>query len=120
MKKILFAAIGLIVVSHVFGVEPKSVSGVPFCFDQLRNTSRLGDSELRTFFEHMAEAKAAEFLDLNRDGIADFTGVEVFEFIERMKIILSDRRPFAYKRDAQGNPIENDDQIQARIRTNVI
>ena len=32
--------------------------------------------------------------------------IEVDESIERMKIILSDRRPFEYRRNEWGNPIE--------------
>ena len=74
-------------------------------FDSLRNTSRLSDEELRYYFEGLMEEEAAEILDQDRDGIADGTRVEVMEFIERMKIILSDRMPFVYRVKPQGLPI---------------
>ena len=68
----------------------------PFGYDTLRNTSRLTDAELRYGFEHFLEWKMAGMLDSDEDGFADFTGIEVCEFLERMKIILSDREPFIY------------------------
>jgi hypothetical protein len=66
-------------------------------FDPLRNTSRLTNEELREGFEWFEEAAMAEILDLDGDGLADFTNVPTWEFLERMKIILSDQKPFEYK-----------------------
>ena len=109
MRRIVFSVLCLFAASLVFGAELKYNFKVPFCFDRLVNTSRLSDSELRTLFESLDEAYAAKLLDLDSDGIADFTAIEVCEFIERMKIILSDRRPFNYTRDVINNPIGNHD-----------
>ena len=67
-----------------------------FGFDTLQNTSRLTDEQLRDGFERLIESHMARLLDRDRDGTADFTGLPVEEFIERMKIILSDRKPFSY------------------------
>lgn len=74
-------------------------------FDSLKNTSLLSDDELRYHFEGLMESQVAEILDQDRDGIADGTRVEVMEFIERMKIILSDREPFEYRVTPQGIPV---------------
>ena len=122
MKRIFLVAISFVLASYLFGavLEAKSNSDFPLGVDPLRNTSRLTDSELRALFENLEERKAAELLDLDNDGLADFTGVDVRAFIERMKIILSDRRPFVYKRDAEGNPTAHDDPNGPFVRTTVI
>ena len=74
-------------------------------FDNLRNTSRMTDDELRYCFEGLMESRMVELLDQDQDGVADGTLVEVKEFIQRMKIILSDRAPFVYRVTPQGLPI---------------
>jgi hypothetical protein len=89
----------LLAAAALFAELPASGWGLPMGFDPLRNTSRLTDAQLRDGFEHFQQSEMAKLLDQDLDGIADCTGVPVQEFLERMKIILSDRKPFEYKVD---------------------
>ena len=91
----LLAAIMLAV--HAFGAGPLDL-GCPVGPDPLRNTSRLTDDQLRLCFELQLDGRLEGALDRDRDGLADFTGIEVWEFVYRMKLILSDREPFDYSR----------------------
>lgn len=120
MKLILTTVLFIFAVFQLFGGERDSKDESPLSFDRLVNTSRLGDAELRTLFENLDESRAAELLDLDGDGLADFTGIDVWEFIARMKIIMSDKRPFVYRRDAHGNRIKHRDAVEQLIQTNEI
>lgn len=102
MRIVWFFILGLLLVGsfQVWSFDYPSFEAYklefPFGNDPLRNTSRLTDVALRYGFEHFLEWKMAKMLDRDGDGLADFTGICICEFLERMKIILSDRRPFEY------------------------
>ena len=66
-------------------------------FDTLSNYSRLSNSQLRYYCERHMQSAIAEAIDLDDDGIVDGMDIEVYEFIARMMIILSDQKPFEYQ-----------------------
>lgn len=113
MKK----GVALLLLSIIFGLastwsfdRPEFDSGMGY--DSLRNTSRLTNAELRDGFEHFREWQMQGKLDRDRDGIADFTGIAVEEFLQRMKIILSDLRPFNYSYGTEFSSLEGDELLR--------
>jgi len=119
MKGFIFSVLFITVVFQLSGIElDNTLDGMEF--DTLVNISRLNNAELRQLFEALEEGKAADLLDLDKDGIADFTGINVYEFIERMKIILSDLKPFIYTRDVFGNSIVEPVRLEMNIRASEI
>ena len=102
MRKLASAilVLALCATVQVWSIDYPSLAGhplgLPLGFDTLRNTSRLTDQELRDGFERFLEWQMERTLDCDKNGIADFTGIPVEEFLGRMKIILSDREPFEY------------------------
>lgn len=68
-----------------------------FMFDSLRNTSCLSNEQLRYYFEYGEEDIAAKVIDRDGDGFEDSSGIEIWEFLARMEIILQRSGPFEYK-----------------------
>ena len=64
------------------------ISGGYFPYDTLQNTSNLVDEEIVRLYDQDKIKELKYLLDRNKDGIADGTGVELNEFIERIIIVI--------------------------------
>ena len=86
MKRAIARSILLLLLTPAVYAQP-----VPFV-DNLRNTSILSDEEIEWYLVNSTREELAARLDLNNDGIADGTRLDVHEFIGRMEVIIICRK----------------------------